>query len=144
MAAPDRIEREIDLANSPEVVWRALTTAEGLGTWFGTHARIDLRPGGQAHVTWSEDDQATLDILLVDPPHRFAFTWATHGLPPGDPRRTHVEFTLEPIAAGTRLRVTESGFAQLPDGTAQRAYETNRQGWRSELAELATYLNDAA
>ncbi len=34
MAFPDRIERTFHLAHPPQRVWAALTTAEGLGTWF--------------------------------------------------------------------------------------------------------------
>jgi uncharacterized protein YndB with AHSA1/START domain len=37
MPIPDRIERTIDLAQSPQRVWEALTSAEGLGRWFGDH-----------------------------------------------------------------------------------------------------------
>jgi len=33
------------------------------------------------------------------------FTWHICGLPDDDPRRTYVEFTLEPTGAGTRLTV---------------------------------------
>jgi activator of Hsp90 ATPase-like protein len=42
----------------------------------------------------------------------FRFTWQIYGLPEDDPRRTHVEFTLEPAGAGTRLTVVETWFAQ--------------------------------
>src|SRR5260370_107141 len=48
MAFPDRIERTVELAHPPGKVWAALTTAEGLGAWFGNEATIDLRPGGAA------------------------------------------------------------------------------------------------
>ena len=53
MAFPDRIERTVELAHPPEKVWAALTTAEGLGAWFGDEAVIDLRPGGAARMRWS-------------------------------------------------------------------------------------------
>ncbi|MFG1997447.1 SRPBCC domain-containing protein [Actinoplanes sp. NPDC048988] len=43
MAFPDRIERTLELAQPPERVWAALTTADGLGTWFGNSAEVDLR-----------------------------------------------------------------------------------------------------
>ena len=45
MPIPDRIERTIDLAQPPQRVWEALTSAEGLGGWFGHRATVDLRPG---------------------------------------------------------------------------------------------------
>ena len=48
MGFPDRIERTVEIAHPPAKVWAALTTAEGLGTWFGNAATIDLRPGGAA------------------------------------------------------------------------------------------------
>jgi uncharacterized protein YndB with AHSA1/START domain len=38
MPIPDRIERTIDLAQPPQRVWEALTSAEGLGGWFGDRA----------------------------------------------------------------------------------------------------------
>jgi uncharacterized protein YndB with AHSA1/START domain len=34
MGFPDRIERSISVARPPAKVWEAITTAEGLGTWF--------------------------------------------------------------------------------------------------------------
>nr|AYW35125.1 ATPase [Actinomadura sp. XM-4-3] len=141
---PDRIERTLDLAHPPARVWAALTTAEGLGGWFGSHAEVDdLRPGGEARVRWDGQGEFTLWIQVVEPPRRFAYTWAIEGLPADDPRRTYVEFTLEPSGTGTRVTVVESGFAQLPDHLGG-AYESNVHGWRTELAELAGYLDAAA
>ncbi|MHA6795464.1 SRPBCC domain-containing protein [Pseudonocardia bannensis] len=46
MGFPDRIERVVEIAHLPAKVWASLTTAEGLGSWFGDQATIDLRPGG--------------------------------------------------------------------------------------------------
>lgn len=143
MPIPNDIERTIDLAHPPERVWTALTTAEGLGSWFGDHADIDLRPGGTAHVHWDEHGEATLQIQVVEPPHRFAYTWSIEGLPDSDPRRTYVEFTLQHTGAGTRLRVIETGFAQLP-AELRSAYDGNVDGWRIELDDLTAYLDVAA
>src|ERR1035437_4055678 len=85
MPIPDRIERTMDLAQPPERVWEALTSAEGLGGWFGDHATVDLRPGGTAYVEWDgEDFKATLTIVVVEPPARFAWTWGIMGLPAAD------------------------------------------------------------
>ncbi|SRR5579875_442767 len=144
MPVPDRIERTVELAHPPERVWQALTTAEGLGGWFGSSAEIDLRPGGTAVVEWKDENfTAHLQIQVVEPPRRFAWTWGIMGLPDDDPRRTYVEFTLEPAAAGTRLTVVETGFAQLPD-ELESSYRGNASGWAKELGELAAYLDAAA
>ena len=66
-----------------------------------------------------------------------------YGLPDDDPRRTYVEFTLEPFAAGTRLTVVESGFAQLPEDAHSASFDGNTRGWASELGELVDYLDAA-
>ena len=73
----------------------------------------------------------------------FGFTWHIYGLPDDDPRRTYVEFTLEPNDSGTRLTVVESGFAQLTDDAFREAYDGNTKGWASELGELVDYLDAA-
>ena len=44
MGFPDRIERVVELAHPPTTVWAALTTADGLASWFGHQVAIDLRP----------------------------------------------------------------------------------------------------
>ncbi|GAA4094268.1 SRPBCC domain-containing protein [Nonomuraea soli] len=145
MAFPDRIERTIQLPHPPERVWAALTTAEGLGTWFGNRAEIDLRVGGQATLAWDSGDTATLTIQRVEAPRVFAYTWPIYGLPEDDPRRTYVEFTLEATGGGTTLTMVETGFAQVPDTDEhQTAYSGNTKGWTSELGELVAYLDARA
>jgi len=143
MGFPDRIERTVELAHPPAKVWAALTTAEGLGTWFGNEAKIDLRPGGSAQMTWTSGHTADMRVERIEEPAVFGFTWHIYGLPEDDPRRTYVEFTLEPAGAGTRLTVVETGFAQLPEGAYHEAFDGNTRGWASELGELVSYLDAA-
>jgi uncharacterized protein YndB with AHSA1/START domain len=143
MGFPDRIERTVELAHPQTKVWAALTTAEGLGAWFGDQATIDLRPGGTAQITWAAGDRAEMRVERVEEPTVFGFTWHIYGLPDDDPRRTYVEFTLEPIDVGTRLTVTESGFAQLPEDAHSKAFGGNTKGWAHELDELFDYLDAA-
>ena len=143
MAFPDRIERTVQIAHPPAKVWAALTTAEGLSAWFGQEATIDLRPGGSAWMKWDSGYTADMRVERVEEPAVFGFTWRIFGLPEDDPRRTYVEFTLEPAGAGTRLTVVESGFAQLPEDVYRTAYDGNADGWRKELDELVGYLDAA-
>ena len=143
MGFPNHITRTIEVAHPPAKVWAALTTAEGLGAWFGDKATIDLRPGGSASMTWDHGLTAEMRVERVEEPTVFGFTWHIYGLPDDDPRRTYVEFTLEAVGAGTRLTVVESGFAQLPDDVYRKAYDGNTDGWASELGELADYLDAA-
>lgn len=143
MGFPDRIERTVELPHSPGKVWAALTTAEGLSSWFGTEAAIDPRPGGAGWMTWDGGFRVEMRVERVEEPAVFGFTWQIHELPEDDPRRTYVEFTLEPAGAGTRLTVVETGFAQLPPDVHGKTYDSHVQGWASELGELAGYLDAA-
>lgn len=144
MGFPDRIERTVELAHRPEVVWHALTTADGLRSWLGDEATIDLRPGGAARVAWtSEDAVGEIRVERVEEPRVFGFTWRVDGMPPEDPRRTYVEFTLEPTATGTRLHLVESGFAQLPDEGHRTGHASHSDGWTRELGDLVAFLDAA-
>ena len=141
MGFPDRIERTVEIAHPPAKVWAALTTAEGLAAWFGNEAKIDLRPGGSAWMRWHEEGfTADMRVERVEEPKVFGFTWHIFGLPDEDPRRTYVEFTLEPAGEATRLTVVESGFARLeaPDDVKNQGIESNSDGWTHELDSLRT------
>jgi uncharacterized protein YndB with AHSA1/START domain len=136
---PDSIEREVILPVPPARVWAALTQPDQLGAWFGTHASIDLRPGGEVVFTWDGSTgprgSSRGVIETVEPPQRFAFRWQAS---PDDAPMTRVEFTLEPHAEGTRLFVVESGFANLRPELRTR--ESHQEGWQRELGELAQFL----
>ena len=143
MGFPDRIERTMELAHPPAKVWAALTTAKGLAAWFGDEADIDPRPGGAAWMRWANGHSVEMRVERVEEPTVFGFTWQLEDLPEDDPRRTYVEFTLEPAGAGTRLTVVETGFAQLPEDGRRKTYDGHVEGWASELGEMAGYLDAA-
>jgi uncharacterized protein YndB with AHSA1/START domain len=94
-------------------------------------------------MTWEGGHTADMRVERVEEPTVFGFTWHIYGLPDDDPRRTYVEFTLEPAGAGTRLTVVESGFSQLPEDAYRKAFDGNTQGWASELGDLVNYLDAA-
>ena len=74
MGFPDRIERAVELAHPPAAVWAALTTAEGLGAWFGNEATIDLRPGGAARMKWTDGFTVGMRVERAQEPTVFGFT----------------------------------------------------------------------
>jgi uncharacterized protein YndB with AHSA1/START domain len=89
MGFPDRIERTLELAHPPAKVWAALTTAEGLGAWFGNEATIDLRPGGTARMSWAGGPTVDMRVERVEEPTVFGFTWPIFGLPEDGYRRAY-------------------------------------------------------
>ncbi|GAA1270577.1 SRPBCC domain-containing protein [Saccharothrix xinjiangensis] len=143
MGFPDRIERTLELAHPPRAVWDALTTAEGLGSWFGNEATVDLSVGGVIRLSWEGGHAVDLRVERVEEPSVFGFTWPVDGLPEDERHRTYVEFTLEPVDGGTRLVAVETGFARLPEDAGRKAHDAHVQGWKNELADLAAHLDAA-
>jgi uncharacterized protein YndB with AHSA1/START domain len=141
----DRIEREVVIRASALRVWAALTEPAHLAAWFGDGgAEVDaLRPGGRITFIWREHGTARAVIEVVDPPRAFSYRWALR--PDVDPRpgnSTLVEFTLREEGGVTRLRVVESGFADLewPEEERARDVRANKSGWAAELGELVDHL----
>jgi uncharacterized protein YndB with AHSA1/START domain len=127
-----------------DVVWGVVTEAEHVGAWFGDSAEIDLRPGGEATLTWEKYGSFRARVEKVEPPNFFSFRWSR----PADTEvasgnSTLVEFSLSEEGDGTRLRVVESGFPQLEgtdDEKANYAAE-NTEGWEAELNDLREYAS---
>jgi len=140
---PDRIEREMLLPVPVERAWAALTQPAEIAKWFGDGAEIDLRPGGDLVFTFGGGERCRGIVEAVEPMRRFAYWWQP-GISSGEPvpadNRTLVDFTLEPVEGGTRLRLVESGFASV---TNPEAFGLNSSGWTEELAELEAYLANA-
>ncbi len=104
------ISREVVLPVPPEELWPALTEAERLAEWFAPGVRIDARPGGDAVFSW-EDGARRAVIEEVEAPRRLSFRWAEAG-EEGDVDQSRVEFTLDEVSGGTRLRVVETAVSE--------------------------------
>jgi hypothetical protein len=53
-----------------------------------------------------------------------------------------VEFRLETIPTGTRLRVTESGFDKIPTGRRPLALRMNDEGWAEQMKNIERHVAD--
>ena len=140
---PERIEREIVIDAPLNLVWAIVTEPEHVGSWFSDSAEIDLRPGGEAVLTWDTQGSARAWVERVDPPHTFSFRWARPvGSEPRKGNSTLVEFSLRADGQATRLRVVETGFPELEGSEEEKATyaEENREGWKFELGELRDYV----
>ena len=135
---PDSIAREIVIDAPPERVWAIITEAQHLARWFSDEAEIDLRPGGAMLLTWHGHGSYRARVETVEAPHTFTFRWLRREDAEGS---TLVVMTLSPEGASTRLRVVESGFADLawPEDERARYADENRVGWGVELDELRAY-----
>jgi len=120
------LEREIP--HPPEKVWRALTQQHLIAEWLMAND-FELELGRKFNLRWENNGMAGVidaEILTIEPHRTLAYSWSAMGA------GTVVTFTLAPTAAGTLLKMEQSGFA--PD--QQRNIQGARFGWTNFLARL--------
>ena len=130
------VEKVLELDVTVEKVWSAITDPTELARWFGDEAEVDLRPGGDAAMTWENHGRYAMRVEEVDPPRRLVWSWVHEpGVAFEDAPATRVEWTLTPReGGGTTLRLCETGFR------TDLHHRQNTEGWDAELAELTTLL----
>ena len=141
-------EMALDIAATPDEVWRALTQAEELVRWFPMEARVTPGVGGTMLWNWGEGQDWESRIDVWEPGRRLrlvqddARPYDTQGrpLPAGlsEPARIAMEFTLETHRGKTRLRLVHSGFGEGAAWDAE--IEGISEGWQAELRSLRHYL----
>ncbi len=140
-------ENTINLAATPEAVFRAITDPEQIVKWFAPYATVDPRVGGKFAISWSPDKPGNGVISALDAPRHLAVNtersvaYNSKGQPveTGTPRQIVVEYFVEPLDEGiTRLRLVQSGFG--PEPAWDEEYESTRTGWAYFLAKLKKLL----
>ena len=131
------VEKVLELDVTVEKVWSAITDPAELALWFGDEAELDLRPGGDAAMTWEDHGRYAMRVEEVDPPRRLVWSWVHEpGVAFEDAPATRVEWTLTPRDdGGTTLRLCETGFR------TDLHHRQNTEGWDAELAELVELLS---
>lgn len=148
----DRVEREIVIRASRERVYAALTDASLYPTWGPERIEGKIAPGEKPIFDFGPagGGKTTVYVVAVEPPRYFAYRWMQGETDPvallGDPLQrpnTLVEFHLDEVEGGTRLRVVESGIASLP-GMAEAgdgALEGMGKGWQLMLGGLERHFS---
>jgi uncharacterized protein YndB with AHSA1/START domain len=85
-----------------------------------------------------------ISIGQVEPEKLLSFRWHPNALErtvdySGEPT-TLVVFEVEEAPGGTMLRVTESGFDQLPLPRRTTAFEANERGWTTQMKLIEKHL----
>jgi uncharacterized protein YndB with AHSA1/START domain len=159
----DRIEKKVLLRAPRGRVWRALTDAREFGSWFGV--KFD-RPFARGTIVRGEIVPTTVDaevarmqqpyagmrfeitIDRVEPEKLFSFRWHPFAIDPkidySNEPTTLIVFSLEEVADGVMLTVTESGFDQIPLARRAQAFTANEQGWGLQVKLIEKYLAQAA
>jgi uncharacterized protein YndB with AHSA1/START domain len=155
----DRIEKRVLLRAPRERVWRAISDSSQFGTWFGVELDGPFVVGAtvvgkivptamDAEVAKSQEPyrgvRFEFAVDRIEPLRLFSFRWHPYagdrGVDYAKEPTTLVEFELEEVAGGTMLRITESGFDQLPLARRTKAFAGNEQGWTAQLTLIEKYL----
>jgi len=134
-------------------VWRALTEPNLMGQWImnfpgkgwteegmktdfrpvvGATYRMDAEPKGWRGYVVGE-------VLEVVPKKRLVYTWAHSPYQDANPAR--IEFTLDPTAKGTHLRMVQTGF---PGFKGWFVLKMAKMGWKKMLSEGVPFVLDRA
>lgn len=150
-----RMERTYEVAATPEQVWAAIATTDGIATWM-VPARLDPRVGGEVKFDFG-DFTSTGVITAYTPNERFAYEepW------PIDEFREHIdtinpagdeisvgpiatEFLIESASGGSSvLRVVSSSYGTGADWEHE-FFSQMAEGWIELLDRLASQLDEAA
>ena len=108
-------------------------------------------PGRRAegNITHPGYEHVTLEVQVerMEPEHLFSWRWHPYAVDPaqdysGEPT-TLVVFELEEVPEGTRLKVTESGFDQIPLARRDEAFRMNSGGWAGQVKNIARYVGES-
>jgi uncharacterized protein YndB with AHSA1/START domain len=149
---PDRdaVVCEVEIAAPPARVFQALTDPAQARQW-GSNLQFEItlwemqaRLGGKWRFISKEKGSGPSaynvsefdhhgELLEIDPPRLLLYSWFANWHE--DPsHKTVVRWELTPAAAGTRLKVTHSGLAQLP-----KARKDYAQGWPGMLQLIKSH-----
>jgi uncharacterized protein YndB with AHSA1/START domain len=117
MPMTDLVQRELELATTPEETWPALTDPAWLSAWLADEVELECVPGGEARFVFGTEVREGW-VEEVCPPDedpdgqgRLTFWW-THGEEPA----SRVELVLSPLPDGrTLLRVAETRPLEVLD-----------------------------
>jgi uncharacterized protein YndB with AHSA1/START domain len=128
-----RIEKQIEIAASPEEVWKAFTTPEGLKRWFPLEASVNPGAGGEITLSWGPGWEASAKIEAWEPGRRLSWVGSGTGQP------LKVECTIETRGGKTIVTLVQSSFATGADWENE-FYDSTNYGWGFMLINLRHYL----
>jgi uncharacterized protein YndB with AHSA1/START domain len=126
-----------------QVVFDAVTTAEGIAQWWGPDAgpvlvaEADPRIGGRFRVRFrilaGTEHESSGEFLEIVRPERVVLSWRWKG-GVEDPGESRIEMTLRAIPEGTELTFVHS---LLHDEETRRSHEA---GWTGALDKLDAHF----
>jgi uncharacterized protein YndB with AHSA1/START domain len=104
-------EIQIEIAASPDKVWEALSTGQGISSWFAPIASVEPGVGGKTHIKWAEGMEASPNIEVWEPNQHLR---TTSDRPAPAPPNV-VDYYIEGSGGTTVMRLVHSGFGAGAD-----------------------------
>jgi uncharacterized protein YndB with AHSA1/START domain len=106
-------ELKIEVAATPAELWKALTTAQGIQSWFAPIAKVEPGVGGGITVGWAPGMEMTQAIEVWEPEKHL--------------RAGHTDYYIEGNGDTTILRLVQSGFGD--DAKFDGEFESTGTAW---------------
>ena len=157
---PDAIVKTITLKADLDRVWRAVSTADEFGQWFGMRFDVpDFTPNtkitGRITPTVVNDEVAAMqkphegtpfEMVIADivPKSLFSFRWHPYAIDKtkdysAEPM-TLISFALEEVEGGVLLTITEAGFNSIPIERRAEAFAADSGGWEAQTKLIEAWL----
>lgn len=149
MTNTDRIEKTVKLRATRGRVWRAITTVEEFGAWFGVKLDGAFAEGAtvRGKITHPGYEHLTMEVQVdrIDPERYFSYRWHPYAIDPAvdypSEPTTLVEFRLEAADGGTVLTIVESGFDRIPLARRAEAFRMNDGGWTAQMKNIERHVS---
>jgi uncharacterized protein YndB with AHSA1/START domain len=129
------VEAEAEVPGTPEEVWKAIATGEGVSSWF-VPTVIDGKEGGTVTASFGPGMDSVAKITSWNPPH--GFIGHSDDMGPGAPP-VATEWIVEARSGGKCIvRVVHRWFSDKDDWDHQ--YEGTVHGWNAFFRILRLYL----
>ena len=114
----------ISIKTTPDELWKAISEADGIKSWFAPEVRVVPGEGGSMWISWGEGAEGESKIVAWEPGRRLSTSFGNQT----------VDYIIESNGAETVLRLVHSGFGA--DATFDNEYESTRGGWITFLNML--------
>lgn len=139
---PYRLEFSVEVPGTPEQVWEAIATAQGMSAWF-LPTEMEEREGGSLHFSMGPDMGSDGHVTAWEPPRRIVYEedWAAlMGQEPDALSPLTSEFIVEARSGGTCVvHVTSSGFGTGADWESE-FWDDMGPSWIPSFDTLRVYL----
>jgi len=133
----DIITKEEIINHPVDKVWRAISKAEEISTWF---IKADFKAKvGEPYTFTASEDKGCLTItgeVKEATPYTLVYTWIVENTDV----ETTVKWVLEDQGGSTKLYLEHSGIANYPGDSAIRMFESFSGGWIGCINRLIDYL----